>query len=212
MKKLSILLLLLIATFHIACKKKVVGDVHIYGTIKDAYDNSSITDIELRLLRDDKNAYTLMNPVLTRDVATGAYDLKLITTESAKRGYLFEWTPTGQRNYYFDGNTNTGARLINGNDCPIDIILKRTGYMKVRLIDVPPFDYLPYPTFHCDGNNNPVNLFNYNGDTSFVVQLIPNSDNFYELVSRSNNFLDTVISGVINMNLKGDTLYQTLQY
>ena len=195
-----------------SCRGKVVGDVHIYGNIRDAYDNTAVPNVALRLYKDGRSANTEVNPTVTMDTATAKYDMKLFTSAKVKGGYWFEWEPLGGREYYFSPGENSGTRNINGNDCPIDIDLKRTGYMTVRLIDVSPFDYVPYPEFYCDGNEFPIDLFNYDGDTTFTVKLVPDGENFYELVSQSNNFTDTIITGVINMNLSGDTLYQTLQY
>lgn len=209
---ITIFAFLLITTLF-SCRGKVVGDVHIYGNIRDAYDNAPVSNVELRLFKDGRSSFTEVTPTITMDSANARYDVKLITSDKAKRGYTFEWTPLGNdEEYYFGPNEVSGVKDINGNDCPYDILLKRTGYMTVRLIDVSPFDYLPYPEFHCDGNEFPVELFNYSGDTTFTVKLVPDGDNFYELVSRSNNFTDTIITGIINMNLSGDTLYQTLQY
>ncbi len=207
-----VFLLFLIVCISTSCSKKVSGDVHIYGDIRDAYDNAPISDISLRLFRDNKNSLSEVFPNITLDSNSGTYDVKLITDETAKRGYLFEWQPLGNEEYYFAGNELVGSQNIRGNDCPIDIRLQRMGYMTVRLIDVAPFNFLPYPEFSCDGNRQPVNLYNFDGDTTFTVKLIPNHDNFYELISRSGNFTDTIIAGVINMNLSGDTLYNTLQF
>jgi hypothetical protein len=206
------LLFLIVIITQCSCRGKVVGDVHIYGTIRDAYDNTPIPNVDLRLYKDGRSVNTEVNPELNMDSARAQYDMKLFTNEKVKGGYWFEWEPLTQREYYFGPGEIRGSRNINGNDCPIDITLKRTGYMTVRMIDVFPFDFLPYPEFYCDGNEFPVQLFNYDGDTTFTVKLVPDGDNFYELVSRSNNFTDTIITGIINMNLSGDTLYQTLQY
>lgn len=212
MKYFTISLFTSIILTQFSCQRSVVGDVRIYGTITDAWDNTPVTDVSLRLYKDGKKSSSEVLPTITMDSLTGFYDVRYITTERAKWGYYFVWSPNVWNKYYFSGNENSATKSIHGNDCPYDIVLQRIGYLKVRLIDVPPFDYLPYPEFHCDGNVQPVDLYNYDGDTTFTVRLVPNADNYYELISRHNNFIDTVIAGVIRMNLSGDTLYQTLQY
>lgn len=189
------------------------GDVRIYGDVRDAYDNSPIKNMNFELVkREKRNGETLVSPEISYDSITGSYEVKHMTSDNAKRGYDFRWWSSNtDYEYYFD-NFQYGEELIDGNDCPIDIRLLRTGYMTVRLIDVAPFDFLPYPEFLCDGNEVPVDLFNFSGDTTFTVKLIPDHDNFYELLSTANNFTDTIIAGNINMNASGDTLYNTLQF
>lgn len=198
--------------FYTSCRKNVRGDVRIYGEIVDAYDNAPITDMTFELVRKERrNGETKMDPTITID-NNGRYEVKHVTSENAERGYLFRWQPQNNtREYYFD-NLSFGEYLIDGNDCPLDITLKRTGYMTVRLIDVPPYDYFPNLEFTCDGNDRSVDLFNFNGDETFTVKLIPDFNNFYELLTSTNNFTDTIIAGAINMDLSGDTLFNTLQF
>lgn len=207
------IMLIAVVTLGTSCRKNVRGDVRIYGDVRDAYDNQPIENMNFELVkREARSGETLVSPEVSYDSLTGNYEVKYITGENAKRGYNFRWWPSNtEYEYYFD-NFEFGEELIDGNDCPIDITLRRTGYMTVRLIDVPPFDYLPYPEFTCDGNDRPVNLFNFNGDTTFTVKLIPDYDNFYELISTANNFTDTIIVGNINMDASGDTLFNTLQF
>ncbi len=160
MKNIAYLLFLsTVIITQFSCRGKVVGDVHIYGNIRDAYDNTPIPNVDLRLFKDGRSVNTEVSPVVTMDSARAIYDMKLFTSEKVKGGYWFEWEPIGTREYYFGPGEIRGAQSINGNDCPIDINLKRTGYMTVRVIDVSPFDFLPYPEFYCDGNEFPVELF-----------------------------------------------------
>lgn len=193
-------------------KKKVIGDVHVYGSITDAYDNAPVSNVQLRLYKGDQKSNDLMEHSVDINASTGAYDVKYFTAEKAKKGYTFVATPLGTEEYYFKDYKTSGDKRIYDNDCPYDIVLERMGYMKVRLIDVPPLNYLSYPEFHCDGNQYPLNVSNFSGDETFIVKLIPAHDNFYELTSRTSNYTDTIIAGNINMDYSGDTLYQTLQF
>lgn len=212
--KLNLLLILCaLVLFNSSCRKNVRGDVRIYGDIRDAYDNKPITNVAFSLFQRDKGSnITLLAPDISLDSTTGDYELKYITSENAKRGYQFRWQTNNTGREYYYSNFDYDSEIIDENECQIDIRLKRSGYMTIRLIDVWPYEYLPYLEFSCDGNQYPVELYNFNGDTTFTVKLIPDYDNLYELTSEDRNFVDTIIAGTVNMNASGDTLFNTLQY
>lgn len=200
------------AILFLSCNRKVIGDVEVYGKIYDAYDNTPVSNVELSLYRKNTgNSATYMEGTYTID-ASGNYSYRYPGGGVARKGYIFQYRPLETGKYYFDGSDSTGEYMITDNKCEVNVGLKRTGHMQVRIIDVPPYNYPPYLQFNCDGNYYPYDLYSFDGDTTFYVQLAPNRDNFYELTSRYNNNVDTIISGVINMDLSGDTLYQTLQF
>jgi hypothetical protein len=212
-KTLAIIFIAAFCLLNTSCRKNVRGDVRMYGNALDAYDNAPIKDMQFELVRKERRSgETLLAPEISYDSISGNYEVKYISSSNAKRGYNFRWWAGNTDYEYYYDNFEYEQELIDGNDCPIDIRLKRFGHMTVRLIDVAPFDYLPYPEFLCDGNEQAVNLFNFNGDTTFTVKLQPDHDNFYELISTANNFTDTIIVGSINMNASGDTLFNTLQF
>ncbi|MBP6455990.1 MAG: hypothetical protein KA275_04600 [Chitinophagaceae bacterium] len=212
MKNLIYLLIASVLIFNFSsCKKRVSGSVKIYGKIIDAYDNYGYTDIDLRLFQNQKNKSTEVAPDVKIN-ADGTYEVNFVTNDVAQKGYDFEWTPNVLDDYYFDNEATSAYQFINDNECKVDITLRRTGHFKVRLQDVFPYDNIPYLEFRCDGNRYPVDLRTFSGDETFTTRLIPQRDNYYQLVSRAYNFTDTVIAGVVNMDLSGDTLYQTLQF